>query len=364
MIERLDNLPSRLVVIAAAGAALLGLLDLARPDMIPAWLSLLLVAGLCVAALIVPASRPLIASEPMERAQAVTSVSESRAAVQPLARVAETMNALSAKHGGVAQEQTELISRIHQGVGQFMAMSDQVQEQARALSVNTRQVSDNSMDGDQTMHQAIEGMNGVRSKVETIAGTIRNLAHLAQRIDDIIGSVSEVATQSNLLALNASIEAARAGIHGRGFAVVAEEVRSLSHQSTRSAKEVQAILEEIQAAMKQAIRATQEGLQEVDSGLQVTTAVDQSIRQLLELVQRCNQTVNGIYSISRQQAANMETLVIDVERMDRVSQSQREWARSIEALTSDLNRLNNDWTMTSTSSSVNHNADYNAKNYA
>jgi len=250
-----------------------------------------------------------------------------------------SINEVTARQSSATQEQVELIERTNKLLIDFIDLSSRVQDQARSLTGAARQAAESSSSGSTALHQAIIGMSGIRDKVSAIAGTIQSLAQFARRIDDIIGSVSEIATQSNLLALNASIEAARAGVHGRGFAVVADEVRSLSHQSTQSAAQVRAILEEIQTAMRQAIRATEEGLQEVEAGLTVVGQADSVMMQLAQNVSGAQQAVNQVYEVIRQQLAGLEEITIGIERMERVTQTNLESTRAVEAVAAELGRL-------------------------
>jgi len=162
----------------------------------------------------------------------------------------------------------------------FIKMSEQVSEQVRTMSQIAEETSTISEEGRTAITRAMEGMEQIRGQVSNIGMTIVTLAQLTRRIDQIISSVTEIATQSNLLALNASIEAARAGVHGRGFAVVADEVRSLSQQSTNAANQVRVILAEIQSAVRQTINATEIGMQGVDSGVTMTQKADRIMTQM------------------------------------------------------------------------------------
>jgi methyl-accepting chemotaxis protein len=241
-----------------------------------------------------------------------------------------------------AQEQLALAEQTNKLLGQFMATGEQMQTQARTMNQTTREASNNVTSGGLALQQVMEEMGGIREKVMTVAQTIRTLAQFAQRIDNIIGSVSEIATQSNLLAINASIEAARAGIHGRGFAVVADEVRSLSHQSTQAAGQVRAILEEIQTAMKQAIRSTDEGLEQVALGVGVATEADSLMNRLMEQVTAAQQAVSSVHDIIRQQVDGLDEMSIGVERMERVARNTLLQTQTISQISQQLVQLADD----------------------
>jgi methyl-accepting chemotaxis protein len=261
---------------------------------------------------------------------------------EKLSQAVHSIGPIMAHQATGAREQADLIARVNQLLGDFINLSQYVQDQARALTGIAKQAADGSTSGQAAIHQAIEGMNEIRQHVSVIANTILALAQFTQRIDEIITSVSEIATQSNLLALNASIEAARAGVHGRGFAVVADEVRSLSQQSTQAAKQVRMILGEIQTAMKDTIHATEEGLQGVEAGVNMTQQADTAMVQLADNVNTSHRAVNRVYEIVREQANNLEEIAIAVERVERITQQNLESMRTIETVALELTRLAED----------------------
>jgi methyl-accepting chemotaxis protein len=263
-----------------------------------------------------------------------------------LVKAVRSIHDVTGQQSRGAHEQADLISRTNILLNDFLELSGQVQEQARSLTVVAKQSAEASYSGQAAIHQAITGMSQIREQVSAIAGTILSLAQYTQRIDDIIASVSEIATQSNLLALNASIEAARAGVHGRGFAVVADEVRALSAGSTQAARQVRAILGEVQAAMKETIRATEEGLQSVDAGVSQTQEADTVMVQLAEHIATSYKAVNRIYEIIRQQVDGLEEISISMERIERVTQKNLSSTGTVEVIASELTRLATDLQVT------------------
>ncbi len=287
-----------------------------RPDVVPSWVGFALICGLGVVALW-RTQQPSALSEPEAVSIQQAKKSTNLQAISPESVV--VLRQTIAQQESSVQEQLTLAERTNKLLGKFMATGEQMQTQARTMNQTTREASNNVTNGGMALQQVMDEMGGIREKVMIVAQTIRTLAQFAQRIDNIIGSVSEIATQSNLLAINASIEAARAGIHGRGFAVVADEVRSLSHQSTQAAGQVRAILEEIQSAMKQAIRATDEGLEQVALGVGVATDADSVMHHLMEQVTAAQQAVTSVHDIIRQQVDGLDEMSIGVERMERVA---------------------------------------------
>jgi methyl-accepting chemotaxis protein len=306
----------------------------------PAWIGFGVILLLVVAALLFrrdegPATPPQAALH----TPTAPRLDQFQGTIRQLAQSVESITGSTTRQMDLTSEQHTLIEQTTQHFSTFVDLSESVQGQARSLTSTARQAAESSASGTTAMQEAITSMESIREKVTAIADTIRSLSQLTRRIDVIIGSVSEIATQSNLLALNASIEAARAGIHGRGFAVVAEEVRSLSHQSTQAAHQVRDILEEVQTAMKQAIRVTDEGLQQVDVSMAVAGEADRVMTQLGENVGSAHLAVNKIYEIIREQVEGLDGITISVDRMQRVVHSNQETSRTLEGQTAELTRL-------------------------
>lgn len=342
-------LPERLLASPPAAINLLGLLcALGFLIAVLVWTSPVLAAsGLALAAVLNAAALWLLRRPPSAARAAVFQEKPTAAPLSPpaedkLARAVATIHDMTGQQIIGATEQAEIVSRAHRLLDEFLNQSQLAQDQTRALAASTRQSTDTSLNGRRAIQEAIQGMNQIRTQVSAIAGTILALAQFAQRIDDIISSVSEIAIQSNLLALNASIEAARAGAQGRGFAVVADEVRALSLQSTQAARQVRAILGEIQAAMKDTVHATEEGLRGVDAGVAMTQQVETFMVELSETVVASHQTISEVYDVARQQVNTLEEIAIGIERLERIGQRVMTNAHTIEMAALELNRLASD----------------------
>jgi methyl-accepting chemotaxis protein len=262
-----------------------------------------------------------------------------RVTADGLVRATQAINQVTSQQATGAAEQAQAISQTNDLLDNFLKLSDQIREQARSVTLMAGNTAEFSQKGRTAIGQAIAGMNEIRTQVTAIAQTIIKLGQLTRRIDEIILSVSEIATQSNLLALNASIEAARAGTQGRGFAVVADEVRSLSQQSTSAAKQVRGILSEIQRAMRDTIEATQVGTQGVDAGVTLTQEANEVMVHLSSSVSESYRSVKAIYDVIRQQMEDLEQIAIGMERIERITQQNVTSTRMVETVSTNLTRL-------------------------
>lgn len=264
------------------------------------------------------------------------------ATVDGLVRATVAINDVTVQQVASATEQAEVMRETNSLMDDFLRLSQRINEQARNISREADESAEISDVGQSAIQQSIESMDSIRAQVEAIGETIVKLAKLTQRIDEIITSVGEIATQSNLLALNASIEAARAGVHGRGFAVVAEEVRTLSQQSTQSAEQVRAILIEIQNAMKETVHATQMGVENVDIGLGRTREANDVMVRLAEAVKESRESVRDVYEVIQQQVNGIEEISINMDRIARISEQAVMGIRTVETVSSNLTHLAND----------------------
>ncbi len=285
-----------------------------------------------------PAAAPAAADSPA--ADAFTHlVMHVRVTADGLARATQAMNDVTAQQSTGAAQQVEIIGDANELLENFLKSSEEIREQARSVTLMAGHTAQFSENGQAAIQQAIAGMRDTREQVAAIAQTIIRLSQLARRIDEIIMSVSEIATQSNLLALNASIEAARAGAHGRGFAVVADEVRALSQQSTGAAQQVRVTLGEIQTAMRETIQATQVGLQGVDAGVALTQEADQVMVHLAENVGESYRAVKSIFEVIRQQMEDLEQIAIKIDMIDHITQQGLTSTRMVETVSSNLTHL-------------------------
>ena len=262
--------------------------------------------------------------------------------VDGLVRSVQAINEATQQQSSSAGEQSDVIQLTNGLLDDFLTLSDRISNQALTVTKTAQQTEEISGQGQEAIAQAIVGMDDLRDQVTAIGQTIVTLAELTRRIDEIINSINEIATQSNLLALNASIEAARAGTHGRGFAVVADEVRSLAQQSTQSASQVRSILAEIQNAMKETIRATEVGMEGVNDGVARTQEANEVIVQLSESVTASNSAVRDIYEVIRQQSQGLEEISISMDRIQMITQNTMASTRAVEAVSTNLTRLASD----------------------
>ncbi|MBF0449982.1 MAG: methyl-accepting chemotaxis protein [Candidatus Magnetomorum sp.] len=258
--------------------------------------------------------------------------------------VAEMATSATETSSSVA-EITATVEEVRQTVQVSNKKAGQVVEQSR----RSEEISDN---GRKSTEDTINGIKRIREEMEYIAESTVKLSEQTQSIGQIINSVNDIADQSNLLSVNASIEAAKAGEHGKGFAVVAQEVKSLAEQSKESTTKVTNILSDIQKATSAAVMATERGGKAVEIGVNLSAQAGEAIRALANNVKESSQAALQIASSSQEQLVGMDQLVEAMGNIKEGSTQNAEGARQLESaiqglqsLASKLNSLSKKFTV-------------------
>ena len=189
-------------------------------------------------------------------------------------------------------------------------------QKAKSLSDSAQHVAQVSQSGQKAVDETIAGMNRISEQMEIIAQTVVRLSEQSQSIGGIIASVTDIADQSNLLAVNAAIEAAKAGEQGKGFAVVAQEIRNLAEQSKQSTMQVRNILNDVQKATNAAVLATEQGNKAVEAGVKQSVQAGEAIRILTDSSAEAAQTSTQIVASSQQQLAGMDQIGIAMQSIN------------------------------------------------
>ncbi|MCX6270901.1 MAG: methyl-accepting chemotaxis protein [Bacteroidetes bacterium] len=202
-------------------------------------------------------------------------------------------------------------------VSETSATVEEVKQIAEIAHYKAKEVSDNavksvsiSKDGLKAVENTINGMKRIQQEMELIAGTVVQLSELSQTIGEITATVNELADQSNILSVNAAIEAAKAGEHGKGFTVVAQEIKTLASRSKEATTKVKLILRDVQKAISSAVMATEAGGKAVTEGIDLTSLSGEAIRVLSESVNAAMNVAIQISAASQQQLEGMDQVAI------------------------------------------------------
>lgn len=212
-------------------------------------------------------------------------------------------------------------------------------QKARSESENTRSMVEVSDQGIESVERAMEGMKAVKDQADLVAEKIVYLSEQNQSIGEIIRTVGEISDQSNLLAVNAAIEAAKAGEAGRGFSVVAQEVRSLAEQSKLATADIRKILMEIQKSIASAVMATEQTGKSIDVGLKQSMQSMETIRILAENINRSSEAAMQIAASSQQQFVGIDQLATAMESIKVASVQTANSSKQVENVSRDLYNL-------------------------
>lgn len=270
----------------------------------------------------------------------VTEVSES------LSTAAAQLTTSVAQIAASATETATAVSETTSTVAEVKQTAQLATDKARQVSESAQKTAQISQSGRQAIEESIEGMRRIAEQMNSVAESIVQLSERNQAIGEIIATVNNLAEQSNLLAVNAAIEAAKVGEQGKGFAVVAQEVKSLAEQSKQATAQVRSILGDIQKATSTAVLATEQGNKAVDAGMKLSTEIGESIRILSDNVVAAAQAAVQISVSAQQQLAGMDQVALAMQSIQQAStqnvestQQNESAARSLHELRSKLKQL-------------------------
>lgn len=238
-----------------------------------------------------------------------------------------------------AAETASAVSETTATVEEVKQTAQMASDKARYVSDSAQKTAQISLTGRKSVEEAIVGMRHIQEQMSSIAESIVHLSEQSQAIGEIIATVNELAEQSNVLAVNAAIEAAKAGEHGKGFGVVAQEVKSLAEQSKQATAQVRVILGDIQKATGTAVLATEQGNKVVQTGMRQTTETGESIRLLAQSINDAAQAATQIAASSQQQMVGMDQVALAMENIKQASIQNVAGTRQAEKAAQGLHEL-------------------------
>lgn len=233
----------------------------------------------------------------------------------------ETVEQVARAIDGVARGAQEQAAAVGKAAEITSTISTAVQQVAANASSGAQSASDASRaarEGVATVAKTIKGIESIKSSVALVSQRIEEMGQRSEQIGVIVDTIDDIASQTNLLALNAAIEAARAGEHGKGFAVVADEVRKLAEQSTEATQEIGGLIKEVQQTIAEAVRAMSTGAGEVEAGVTQAGEAGEALNAILTAADAVSQQVEGIAAAAQQMDAASGELVTSMDAVSAV----------------------------------------------
>jgi len=240
------------------------------------------------------------------------------------------------------QEQTSRMIQIAGSMEEMTTTIDDTTQTTSRVANEASQASDDARQGGSIVSTTIAGMSSIANVVVESATTIQKLNASSEQIGDIARTIEEIADQTNLLALNAAIEAARAGEQGRGFAVVADEVRKLAERTQQATREISVMLKHIQSDTTKAVHAMMQGQDEVERGKESATSAVRAIEHIIARTSSVANLVSQVAAASTEQSSASNDIASNLDSIGFVTAQATESMKSLSTAADGLNSLIND----------------------
>ena len=259
---------------------------------------------------------------------------------------AEELNSTSGLMAQGAEEVVAQASSVATSGEQMAATAQDIARSCHLTALSADKANTVAQEGFRVVESSVAAMHAIALRVKSAGASVDGLGSRSQQIGEIVGAIEDIADQTNLLALNAAIEAARAGEQGRGFAVVADEVRALAERTARATREIGGMIKTIQSETKGAVTAMEEGVREVEIGTSEAARSGKALQAILHQINEVTQQANQIATAAEQQTAttgeissNMQDITAIVQRSAAGAAETAGSANRLSHLADDLQRI-------------------------
>ncbi|HZH04620.1 MAG TPA: methyl-accepting chemotaxis protein [Myxococcaceae bacterium] len=248
--------------------------------------------------------------------------------------------------GRTTEQQNQMVTRQATAIQETQVTAQEIKQTSTLASQKAEQVLQQTdradefiRSGEEVLGQSLDGLEHIRDQVETIAGGIRDLDERARQIGTITSTMKDLADQSNMLALNASIEAVRSGEQGKGFVVVAREIRSLADQSIKATERVREILSDVGQAIQKSVALSEKGGQRIDASLAQARASGENMRQLSGIIRSNGESVRQISAAVSQQNAGVTLIFQAINELSQMTDETLGQLRETEGAKEEVSRV-------------------------
>jgi methyl-accepting chemotaxis protein len=266
-------------------------------------------------------------------------VTEIRGAVKSVAAAAAEILAATSQQVSATAEEATAVRQTATTVAEVRQTAEAAARRTRMVAELAQRVAVTAEDGRKSVEDSIKGSDAARVRMEALAERILSFSEQAEAIADINATVGELAEQSNLLAVNAGIEAAKAGEAGKGFAVVAAEVKGLAERCKEATGQVRRIVVELQKSAQTTVIAAEQGVKAAESGTVTAQRSGEAIGALAASVTEASQSAQQIMAAAEQQEAGMDQIALAIQNIEQSSAQTVAAMQQVERATKDLNDL-------------------------
>jgi methyl-accepting chemotaxis protein len=256
-----------------------------------------------------------------------------------VASASEELSSTAAQQAQGAETQKDQTSQVVTAMQEMATTVMQVSENSNRAAASSKQAADTARQGGAIVDETLTKMRAISESVRSTARKVEELGKSSDQIGRIIGVIDDIADQTNLLALNAAIEAARAGEQGRGFAVVADEVRKLAERTTTATKEIAQMIRTVQEETKTAVGAMEDGTRQVEEGLTTTSQAGDSLKQIIQMSEQVGEMITQIAAAATQQSSATEEINGSMEQIAHLVKESAEGAQQSAKACQDLSGL-------------------------
>ena len=250
--------------------------------------------------------------------QIAKGASEQASSLQETSSGVENLSAAIEQVASGSREQASDVGEAGGTIKKVSTAIANVSANARAGNEEWGKTAESAAEGARKVHETVEGMSKIKTAMDAVSARVSDLGDTSEEIGKIVATIDDIAAQTNLLALNAAIEAARAGEQGRGFAVVADEVRKLAERSSVATKEIAALVGGIQARVGEAVGAMKEGGKDVELGYKLAADAGMALDDILSRSQTVGKQVGQISRAAQELEELSSGMVEAIDRISRI----------------------------------------------
>ena len=249
--------------------------------------------------------------------ETITKVAESS---NKVASATNMLNSNAEQMAAAVEEVATQVNSVATASEEMSTTSSEIAQNCVMAAKSADKANTSAESGEVIVRETVETMNQIKEMVKQSAKINQNLGERSDQIGPVVGLINDIADQTNLLALNAAIEAARAGEHGRGFAVVADEVRKLAERTTEATKEIAQTIQAMQSETKSAVTSMEKGVREVEVGSEEAKKSGDALKDILMQISTVTTEVNQIAVASEEQTATTNEIANNIQQISEVMQ--------------------------------------------